>query len=265
MRIADMLCVDNPKSRLILLLVASFLVFSVFGCTWAVDTLAQDNEAKAREHYLIGESAMKSGDLLTAVVEFETVLRLKPTSAYTAKLLEATAPKLGDDGKEAHAHYNKAADLQAQGKLDDAGTELGLALKYNPKGQTPKCLTDKALELAQLQKEADAKKPVATPEVKPTVATTGAKSAVTAEATKSTAKSATTKKKTTATAASTTSNKTTTAHKSTVKQYRPPVYRQPRSYHMPVSHSRSRLTYVHGYTVNGHKVPGHYAIKPYKR
>jgi hypothetical protein len=207
--------------------------------------LVQANEERARLHYLAGEAALRSGDPLTAVVEWENTLRLKPSSAHTAKVLATAAIKLGTDGSEAYAHLVNAGDLQDQGKLDGAEKELALAMTYYPSGSTPGCLTEKSLELADLAKEskqaeASQPKPATTTAAKKTTASTSKPSASTAK-----------KKATT--------SKPKSARTSTPKAARPPAYRPPTLYPHRTS---SRLTYVHGHTIDGHYVPGHYAIKP---
>jgi len=180
------------KDRCLLSLL--FIVVVVLGCFMstaartsdiaATRTLAQANAEKARAYYAAGDTAMKAGDVLTAVVEWGNALRLKPSSTITAKALADAAAKLGDDGNDSYAHLISATDMQAQGKLDDAGKELGLALNYHPNSLTPQCLTAKALELADLQKIG---KLVDTTDPKPTAFTDAAKQAtITEKATAST-------------------------------------------------------------------------------
>gem|GEM_PF-2909690 len=117
-------------------------------------SLSQSNELKARTHYLAGEEALKSGDALTAIVEWETTLRLKPDSEFTTKRLLTTAKTLSSDAREAYAHFLNTCDLQDQGKIDDAEKELALALTYHPNSSTPACLAAKSQELAALKKAA---------------------------------------------------------------------------------------------------------------
>lgn len=216
--------------------------------TTTTASLAQANEAKAREHYLAGESALKSGDMLTAVVELETAVKLKPSSEFSAKMLALAAAKLGSDGTEAYAHYMSVSDLQDQGKLDDAGKELELALKYRPGDRTPDCLSRKAAELAQLQ---ESKKPVEAAQPKP--AARNAATATTKDPAATKPAVSTSKKTASTNASSTSKSKPKTTHP---KTFRPPTHRPPSP-----RQTWGRLSYVHSITVNGHKIPGHYTFK----
>lgn len=252
--------------RTTLCLVASVLIAGLCaGLAVAGDQPAAPDEEQARQHYLLGEAAMRSGDVLTAVVEWQTTLRLKPSSAYTAKVLTTATGRLGPDGKEAYAHYVKTCDLTDSGKLDDAGKELGLALAYRPKGQTPKCLTAKALELAELQKKvgkpADiAQSAVAAPATTAVTSTVSTASEKTAVSTKLT--EAKTKKTTGAAKTAAAKREKGSLQTSVRRVERQPMQLRNRSYSAPIRKQPSRLKYQHGYTINGKKIPGHYTIKP---
>ncbi len=235
-------------------------------------TIAQDNEQKASLHYLAGESANKSGDLLTAIVEWQTALTLKPTSEFTAKCLLAAARKLTPEGKEAYAHFVNLTELQRQGKIDEAEAELSLASAYKPDGKVPACLTAKATEIAELKKLA-AKPPAPEPkttapttDIAATKETTTTPPAAAATTTKPETKSAaTTKLKSKASASATPKTNTLTAprkNSSTRKAPASSVRRNTRS--APRPPSRPTLHYQHGYTINGKRVPGHWTIKPAK-
>lgn len=50
--------------------------------------------AEARSHYLVGEKAFNHQDYRTAVLEWRKALRLKPDSAYTAKMLAKAEEKM---------------------------------------------------------------------------------------------------------------------------------------------------------------------------
>lgn len=228
-------------------------------CDDGPTTIAQDNEQKARIHYLNGESASKSGDVLTAVVEWEAALTLKPSSALSAKYLVAAAAKLGDDGQEAYAHYVNAAELQRQGKLDEAAEEVALAVTYKPNGSVPSCLTAKAAEIADLKKAAA--KPAQEPEPKQTATTAAAADKSTTTATKP-ADDATAKA---AAAQSAPTPKASKQSKSTQKPAKQPVRRTPQRAPRPpmrtIRAPHPKLVYQHGYTANGKRIPGHYTIK----
>ena len=57
---------------------------------------------EAQKHYLAGESAYDAKDLLTALVEWETVMKIKPDSAYTAKRLASLLGNLPKPVKDAY-------------------------------------------------------------------------------------------------------------------------------------------------------------------
>jgi|GEM_PF-6155226 len=104
-----------------------------------------DPALAARSHYVAGESALKSGDILTAIIEWETVLKLKPTSDYTQKRLTEVLTKQTPEVKEAHDRYLTGILLKDQGKLDQAQKELVAALNLQPEA---KCVKDQLIEIA---------------------------------------------------------------------------------------------------------------------
>ncbi len=216
-------------------------------------TIAQDNEQKARIHYVDGEAAGRSGDLLTAVVELEAALTLKPSSAVSAKSLVAAAAKLDADGREAYAHYVNAADLERQGKLDEAAEEVTLAQSYKPNGAVSSCLAARAAEIADLKKMAA--KPAE--KTKPDATTTSVTTAATKSSDKTAAKAATTRSASTLTR----SKQATSAHKATKRPIHPSVPRAPRPAVRTVRVPHPKLVYQHSYTINGVRVPGHYKFK----
>ena len=219
-------------------------------------TIAQDNEQKAQIHYVNGETANKAGDVLTAVVEWEAALTLKPSSALSAKCLVAAAAKLGDEGRNAYAHYVNAVDLERQNKLDEAAEEVSLAQTYKPSGSVPSCLTVKAAEITDLKKlaaKALQDSILAATSAEKSTATT------TAAATKAADDSAT-KAVATSTSTSSTSKQSKkqksskqSTHRSTPKASRQTV--------RAVRLSHPKLVYQHGYTINGVHIPGHYKFK----
>lgn len=228
------------------LVLGGIFLFSACGLGADTTSLAQTSEREARLHYLAGDAALKTGDVLTAIAEWETTLRLKPSSEHTAKCLVAAAKDLSPDAYDAYLHMVGAADLERQGKLDEAETELSLALTYKQNGTTPQCLTALSLDLADLKKAAKAardsqSKPAAaatatTPKVPPP-----AKSSKTA-AKKKSSKPATAKKKAAARAPA-------------IKTPRPPSYRYSNRYTYPTT----RRVFVQGYyRKDGKYVRGHY-------
>jgi tetratricopeptide (TPR) repeat protein len=226
----------------------------------APTTIAQDNEQKARIHYLAGDAALKSGDVLTAIVEWETTLTLKPSSAFTAKCLVAAAAKLGPDGKDAYAHFVNATDLQRQGKLDEAQSELNLALTYKPKGSVPQCLTQRAAELADLKKNAAKLAQESQPKTtETTTAAAAPKSASTAKSKPQAKSSASTAKKSTTTHKKSSSSSYRSSH---APRYVPHYTRR---YITRGGPRTGKLVYVPGYIRNGKYVPGHFAFRATRR
>ena len=108
-----------------------------------------DAEKQARECFLAGEAAQKTGDLLTAALEWEAVLRLKPTSDYTkGRLVDLKShwPKSTADAYDAMLRSIAACDAN---DLDKATVELSTAIRLCPDS---KCVSDQARIISEKYK-----------------------------------------------------------------------------------------------------------------
>jgi tetratricopeptide (TPR) repeat protein len=128
-----------PVKRLMLLLALCCLTCSCAPCA---------EPTEAQKHYLLGEQAYNAKDLLTALVEWETVLSLKPDSAYTAKRLASLKAALPEPVQDAYPFYLAAVDLIANKDYRAADAQLGKALALEPEAA---CLMARLLESANAQ------------------------------------------------------------------------------------------------------------------
>lgn len=106
---------------------------------------AHSNEQLARQHFVQAETDYASGDLLTAYVEWQQALLLKPSSVETEKRLDEAGQKmLVGGGMLGLVHYQFAEMHIGLGDLESARTELQLAHKVFP---TSRCIKQRLAEL----------------------------------------------------------------------------------------------------------------------
>lgn len=108
------------------------IVFVLPFLAWKCEGATPTNEDLARSHYFLGEKAFKGGDILTAVVEWDIALALKPSSEHTAKCLTKAKSMMTPRCKAAFQCLERVAAFCKQGKLDEADAALAEAFKYEP-------------------------------------------------------------------------------------------------------------------------------------
>lgn len=95
-------------------------------------------EQKAGSLYSAGERAFAQGDYLSAVVAWEDVLALKPSSALAQKRLAATRPKMTNAEIDAGLHLRAAVRAWTSGDTATGDSEIDQAQKHAPNAE---CIT----------------------------------------------------------------------------------------------------------------------------
>ena len=130
----------------------------LFACIAQADqpgNTVQTAEVLARQYYLSGEQAYALGDLLTAVVEWETTLTLKPSSVYTRKRLDEVRARLDTKLKKAHTEYLASMVSWEQGNVDQAVVMMTSAKRLAPGALcVEKCLAAMQKTLAAREEKA---------------------------------------------------------------------------------------------------------------
>jgi tetratricopeptide (TPR) repeat protein len=120
----------SRRSAVVLSCCISVVLITVAVSTGVAAPVVKDPATAA---YLQGERSLKQNDLLSAVIHWEKVLYLKPSSVHTEKLLERVKPKLNADQVKALDLYNSAKLQVKENKLLEAVRTLQAAYALQPK------------------------------------------------------------------------------------------------------------------------------------
>ena len=142
---------------------------AAFACVDGEPARAQTNDERAQQIYLQAEQDYNSGDLLTAIVEWQQAVLLKPTSTKTEQRLNEACEKLLVGGGLGGYTSYLMADIHAKyGEIDEARRELEAARKVFP---TARCIREKLAELsgagAPKKASTQGERPVATEDSSP--------------------------------------------------------------------------------------------------
>lgn len=94
-----------------------------------------DTEQAVNSAYAAGERAFTQGDYLSAVVAWEDVLALKPSSAFTQKRLAAARSRMTSAEIEAGVHLRAAVRAWKSGDMVTGDREIDEAQKHSPNAE----------------------------------------------------------------------------------------------------------------------------------
>ena len=131
------------------------IVFCIFSLS--VAALADQSPAgpppisEASKHYMAGDKALAAGDWLTAVVEWEATLKLKPSSAQTSARLADVQKQWSPGRQTAYEAYGKLVSALTESKFTDVIDQVKIIQRYTE--ETPQCVADRIYEMEAARKK----------------------------------------------------------------------------------------------------------------